>query len=135
MRAIVTACSPMSGLTDLATALTIAQADPPVIDQGDAAGWIEANLALTGAPGVTRVVSHTIAIHYFAPDTRRRVEAHVVKVGAAATDVSPFAWLRFEFDPANNNLPTLFLTIWPGGEERKLAVGHPHGRWLKWQQG
>ena len=122
-------------LGDLGIALMIAQADPPVIDQGDAASWLEANLALTGAPGVTRVVTHTIAIHYFPPETRRRVETHLAQVGAAATEDSPFAWLRFEFDPAANNLPTLFLTIWPGGEEQKLAVGHPHGRWIRWLGG
>ena len=119
-------------LADLAAAIAIAETDPPRIDQGDAAGWIEANLALTGESGVTRVVTHTIAVHYFPPETRRRVEAHLARVGGTATDESPFAWLRFEFDPAANNLPTLFLTVWPGGEERKLAVGHPHGRSIRW---
>jgi len=119
-------------LADLAAAIGIARSDPPHIDQGDAADWIEANLGLTGKPGVTRVVTHTIAIHYFPPDTRNRIEAHLSRLGAAATDASPFAWLRFEFDPAADNLPTLFLTIWPGGEEMKLAVGHPHGRSLRW---
>jgi hypothetical protein len=119
-------------LADLAAAIAIAQSDPPRIDQGDAAGWIEANLAIEGEAGITRVVTHTIAIHYFPPDTRSRIETHLSRLGAAATDVSPFAWLRFEFDPAANNLPTLSLTVWPGGEEMKLAVGHPHGRLLRW---
>jgi hypothetical protein len=119
-------------LADLETALAIARADPPHLDQGDAADWIEVNLGPAGEAGLIRVVTHTIAFHYFPPETQRRIEAHLAVIGAGATSDAPFAWLRFEFDLEAGNLPSLQLTLWPGGEKLKLAVGHPHGRALKW---
>ena len=50
------------------------------------------------------------------------------RVGAVATDRSPFAWLRFEADPDYGERASLRLTLWPTGWERVLALGDtgPH---------
>ena len=119
-------------VANLSAAIAIALADRPHIDRADAADWVEANLSLDPEPGVARVITHTIAAQYFPADVRRRIEAHILRAGAAATHASPVAWLRYEIDPAHNNLPTLSLAVWPTGEDKILAYGHPHGTRIKW---
>lgn len=117
-------------LADLETALAVARTDPPRIERGDAADWTEANLA--PAAGTVQVLTHTIAFHYFPPETRVRIEAHMARAGAAASLDSPMAWLRYEFHPAHETGPALRLAIWPDGTDEILAVGHPHVRQLRW---
>jgi hypothetical protein len=120
-------------VAQLENALQLAMADPPVIDQGDAAAWTENRLSLTPEPGVIRVLMHTIAFQYFPPETQARIKAHAQRVGADATRAAPFAWLSLEFEGKEGSGPLLRLTLWPGGETRVLATGHPHGRSLAWR--
>jgi hypothetical protein len=115
----------------LDAALGIAEKQPPKLDQGDAAAWIETTLDPKPEAGVTRVVTHTIAFQYFPPETQARIVAHIAKVGAEAAEKAPFAWLRFEIAPDGQSLP-LTLTTWPGGEETVLATGDAHGRAIQW---
>ena len=61
-----------------------------------------------------------------------RLAAHAARVGTAATDRSPFAWLRFEADPNYGERASLRLTLWPGGQERVLALGDTHAEKLHW---
>jgi hypothetical protein len=119
-------------VTRLSAALAAFVADPVVIDAGDAAAWVEANVAV--AAGTTTVVFHSIAFQYFPAATQARIAAHLASIGAAATASAPLAWLRFEMDAAASvaALPTLRLTLWPGGEERLLARAHPHGASVEW---
>ncbi len=116
-----------------AAAVAAVAADPPPIDRGDAAGWVEARVA--PAAGSAGVVFHSIALQYFPAATRARIAAHMAAAGATATAAAPLAWLRYEIeDPASGALPTLRLTLWRGGvaEERLLARAHPHGTFLEW---
>ena len=55
----------------------------------------------------------------------RRLE----ETGAAATSETPLAWLRYEMEGERFSLR---LRIWPGGEDRLLATGHPHGSIVRW---
>ena len=119
-------------VTNLAAAIAIAQLDPPPIDRADAADWIETHIGVAPEPCMLRVVTHTIAAQYFPSEVRRRIERHLEHVGAAATRDGPLAWLRYEIEPARQNLPTLRLTVWPSGEEKVLAEGHPHGTTIRW---
>ena len=116
----------------LAAALTAAAADPPPLDQGDAAEWTEANVA--PAEGTATVVFHSIAHQYFPQTTKDRLAAHMAAAGARATTAAPLAWLRFELDDAQalGPPPTLRLKLWPGGEDRLLAHVHPHGAKVRW---
>jgi hypothetical protein len=120
-------------LARLEAALAIARSNPPNIEKGDAAEWIEQQLSLEPHPGVARVVLHSIAFQYFAPDTQQRVRAHIEKAGAAASKNSSLAWLRFEMLP-DDGKPSLRLRTWPG-EERLLAWAHPHGSSVEWLDG
>jgi hypothetical protein len=117
-------------LAQLEAALAIAAGDPPVVEAGDAADWIEARLGEPWTAGVTRVVLHSIAFQYFPAGTKARIAAAMAEAGAAATFAAPLAWLRYEFEPEDGNI-TLRLRTWPG-EERLLARCHPHGSSVRW---
>jgi hypothetical protein len=117
-------------LAQLEAALAIAAADPPAVDRGDAAEWLEARLGERAEAGTTRVVLHSIAFQYFPDGTKARIEAVMAEAGAAATAGAPLAWLRYEYDPADGKIG-LRLRTWPG-EERLLAYCHPHGSRVEW---
>jgi hypothetical protein len=117
-------------LAQLEAALAIAAADPPDVDCGDAADWVEARLMEPQVAGTTRVVLHSIAFQYFPDDTKARIAAAMARAGSAATPGSPLAWLRYEHDGGERI--TLRLRTWPGGEERLLAYCHPHGSEVDW---
>lgn len=114
------------------TALTIAAKDPPVVDRGDAAAWLESMLSGDAEQAGVRVVMHSIAEQYFPQETRDRIAAAMSAAGAMATPQSPLCWLRFEIDPEFDGTPTLRLLSWPGGSERLLAKAHPHCTWVEW---
>lgn len=120
-------------LVRLEAAQDLAAADPAVIDKADAADWLEAKLSPSPEHGVCRVVMHTIAYQYFPPDSQARIRAHVEAVGAKATEAAPLAWLSFEAASGTvDRRPALDLTIWPGGETRRLAICQPHGAEIDW---
>lgn len=116
----------------LQAALQLAQADPPVVDRGDAADWVEQRLATSPERGIARVMLHSIAHQYFPPEVQARIAAHAARVGAAATAEGPFAWLRLEVDQAKGGPPLLTLTTWPDGTTCTLARGSAHGLWIEW---
>lgn len=121
-------------LTQLEAALAIAAKDPPEVDSGDAADWLEARLAEPTEPGATRVVLHSIAYQYFLDEAKARIEAAMAVAGKAATLAAPLAWLRYEFDARDDRI-TLRLKTWPNGGERLLAYCHPHGSEVEWPGG
>jgi hypothetical protein len=116
-------------LARLEAALGLAGEDPPEVEPGEAAEWLEARLAEPRRAGTTRVVLHSIAFQYFPEETKARIAAAMA--GAAAGVGAPLAWLRYEYDPADDRI-TLRLRIWPGGEDRLLALCHPHGGSVRW---
>jgi hypothetical protein len=118
-------------LARLEAALDLAAAAPPPVARGDAADWLEGRLGAKA--GVTRVVLHSVAFHYFPKDRQQRIAAYVEAVGAAADATSPLAWLRFE-EVGDDGRFSLRLRTWPG-DERLLAWTHPHGKSVKWLAG
>jgi hypothetical protein len=119
-------------LARLEAALAIALAQPPRIVQGDAAAWTEAAISLAPEPGVVRVLMHSVAFTYFPAETQARIAGHMAAAGRQATPAAPLAWLRFEPPPGHAEAPTLRLQLWPGGEDRVLGAGSPHGAWIRW---
>ncbi|HEX8240556.1 MAG TPA: DUF2332 family protein [Allosphingosinicella sp.] len=117
-------------LAQLEAALAIAAEDPPEVEPGDAAAWLEARLAEPQGAGATRVVLHSIAFQYFPAGTKARIAAAMAEAGAEATPEAPLAWLRYEHGEGEERI-TLRLRTWPG-DERLLAHCHPHGSWVKW---
>src|SRR5687768_6071299 len=117
-------------LAQIEAALDIAAENPPPLDQGDAADWLEARLGVEPEPNVCRVVLHSVAFQYFPADTQQRIKKRLAQAGTQASEDAPLAWLRLE-KLAQDEHFTLRLRTWPG-EARLLAWSHPHGSWIEW---
>jgi hypothetical protein len=115
----------------LAAALAIAAIHGVAVDRGDAADWLDRKLAEPAPAGITRVVYHSVAIHYFPAGSQSRIATRLAELGAHASPESPLAWLRYEQEPGEPHF-SLRLRVWPGDEEWRLAECHPHGRWIGW---
>jgi hypothetical protein len=121
-------------LAQLEAALDLAADGPAPVDAGDAAEWLELELATAPEDGVLRVVMHSIAYQYFPPDRQARIARRIAAAGALARPDAPLAWLRMEKLPEEDS-PSLRLTCYPDGRERLLAFCHPHGRAVRWLSG
>ena len=109
----------------------IARLDPPPVDRGDAADWVEAELAEL-PEGETTVLYHSYVWSYLPAATQGRVRAALAAAGErAAAAGAGLAHLGFESVDGTEKT-ALTLTLWPGGERRVLADAHPHGRWVHW---
>ena len=120
-------------LARLQAALAIAQHHPVSVVQSDAAPWVERSLSPAPAWGEAQLLMHSIAFQYFPAETQARIVAHLEHAGESTTRDSPLAWLRFESDPALEKQFSLRLRLWPDGGDHLLALGDPHGRWIRWQ--
>jgi len=114
----------------LEAALAIAAADPPPVDLGDAAEWLERLLPAAPAAGAVRVVLHSIAFQYFPATTQARIAQLLERLGTEADERSPLAWLRCEQLPGEERA-SLRLRTWPGGE-RLLGWAQAHGAAVEW---
>ena len=83
--------------------------------------------------GVASVVFHSVFFQYMPADSQAALVDTLIVHGAMATTAAPFAWLRMEPQPTIPSAMELRLTLWPGGEERCLAIVHPHGAWVDWR--
>lgn len=119
----------------LTAALAIAAHHPVKVERSDAAAWVERMIATTPAWGEQQVLFHSIAFQYFSKDSQQRITAHMERAGASATRDAPLSWLRFEVDPELDEAFSLRLRLWPSGEDHLLALGDPHGGWVKWMTG
>lgn len=82
-------------------------------------------------PGAVQVIAHTIMWQYMPEPMRGHIARMIEVAGASASEEAPLAWLRFE--PLDvKDVPTLSLTMWPGGDRQDLAQAHPHGREVNW---
>jgi hypothetical protein len=117
----------------LEKALAIASADPPRVEQGEAADWLERVLPEAPRGGAVRVVMHSVAFQYFPPGTQQRIAALMERLGAEADEAAPLAWLRYE-QAAGDAEASLRLRTWPG-EDLLLAWAHAHGSSVRWLGG
>jgi len=108
-------------------AIALLADDPPTIDRGDAAEWLEAQLASPAPQGAVRAVIHSVAYQYFPAETQARVTAAIELAGGRG----PIAWVRMEKAPDEAG-HSLRVRLWPGGEDRLLARVHPHGASVEW---
>jgi hypothetical protein len=115
----------------LQAALALADAWPPGLEQGDAADFAETVLAAPQPEGIARVLYHTIFWTYLPADKQARIRAALSAAGADATPTRPLAWLRYELN-GEGGVAELHLQSWPGGVDRHLATGHPHGSRVEW---
>jgi hypothetical protein len=112
------------------TAVAMALAAGTRVETADAAAWAAERAA--PAEGVATVVYHSIFWQYLPAETQAALRAALAHHGAKATSASPLAWLRME-PPDGRAIPIeLTLTLWPGGETRRLATVHAHGASIDW---
>jgi hypothetical protein len=100
------------------------------VEAGRAADFVARQLAAP-APGLTRVLMHSVVWQYIDAAEQQQIARSVADAARQATAASPLAWLRFE--PIDTPVDfELRCTVWPGGEEQRLARLHPHGAWVEW---
>ncbi len=117
-------------LSRLESAIELARAYGPRVEQADAADWVRAKLREPAAAGAT-VLYHSIMWQYLPSETQTDIRAGLEDAGGRATSAAPLAWLRFEpLHPESR--PELRMTLWPGAREVRLAVAHPHGSSVRW---
>jgi hypothetical protein len=99
------------------------------VEEADAVDWVRARVRVQ--PGAATVLYHSIFWQYLDAPTLEGLLAAIRALGEQATVEAPFAWLRMEPRLDNLAITELRLTLWPGGEERKLAEVSPHGAWVR----
>jgi hypothetical protein len=115
----------------LTAALELARSRALEVERADAGAWCERQLEARET-GVATVLYHSLVLQYLSDETRERMLAAIERAGEAATDESPFAWLRMEL---GGDEADVRLTRWPGGDERLVARAHYHGRPVRWLAG
>ena len=120
-------------LARIDAALTMALAADVAVERADAVTWTAARAI--PAKGAATVLVHSVFWQYMPADSQAAMTAVVSDLGAKATPAAPFAWLRMEPPPGEPAQMELRLTLWPGGEDRRLALVHPHGAWVEWELG
>lgn len=118
-------------LARLQAAIAAAHDDPPIIDRADAAAWLRERIGVAALDGTARLLFHSIVWQYLPAATQKNISEHLAEVTRATRTTAPFAWLRFEMN-GEQSATELRLTLWPGGEERLLALSHAHGNWVRW---
>jgi hypothetical protein len=111
-------------------AIAVALANDVAVEDSDATDWIRARVR--PQPGAATVIYHSVFWTYMSADQQAALTATIAALGKEATPEAPFAWLRLE--PMANDIATLELrlTLWPSGEDRRLAEAHPHCAWVRW---
>lgn len=111
-------------LTRTRAALSVFDA---VVDQGDAAEWLELHLAGNRTDHLT-LIYHTIAWQYFPVATQTRCLSAIRSAGQRG----PIAHLSMEADAVQGQGAAIILTLWPEGEKLTLGRVDFHGRWVDW---
>jgi hypothetical protein len=101
------------------------------VETADAAEWTLARAAPQG--GVATVVFHSIFWQSLAAETMAALRSALATHGASATTSAPLAWLRMEPVEGQAFPIELRLTLWPGGQDRRLATVHAHGASVNWE--
>jgi hypothetical protein len=108
----------------LSNAIEVARRVPATLDRAEAVDWLESQLAHP-QPGVTTVVFHSIVMLYLSNENRERLGQLMAQAGQQASSEAPLAWLHME--PGENETD-VHLTLWPGGERKRIATSGYHGR-------
>jgi hypothetical protein len=117
-------------IAPLRAAVAMARRSPPRIDPRAAGEWLAEELAYE-AEGTCTVVYHSAFWIYLLDEEQQSVRGLIEARGERATASTPLAWLRHEDGEVPGTIEVR-LRLWPGGEERHLAMSHPHGRRVEW---
>jgi hypothetical protein len=119
-------------MTRLDTAIAMAARAAPDLVKMDAGEFVRERLAAPQAPGVTRVLFHSIVWQSLPDATQRAITEAMETAGAKATAEEPVAWVALETNRETFK-HELWVRYWPGGGQAvKLGEAHPHGAWVEW---
>lgn len=117
-------------LARIRAAIDIALEQDVQVERADAVAWTKRVAA--PAEGAATVIYHSVFWQYMPPASQVELRQAIEHHGSLATAEAPMAWLRMEPPPEDMAAMQIRLTVWPGGEERILAVVHPHGAFVRW---
>ncbi len=115
----------------LAAAIAMVREGGVDLVEGDAADWVEAQLAEPQPEGVTRVLMHSVVWQYLPATSRERIRIAMEAAGARATVERPLGWVMME---PNRDLHRHEVRVrgWPGDRAMELvALTHAHGAWAE----
>jgi hypothetical protein len=124
-------------LRALEEAISVSAAVPAMVDQADGAEWLPKH----GLPrsGEATVIYHSMMRASGPPASLLDIDKTIWACSQYSTRNAPLAYLRFEAgDHAtggeidSRTLVEVWLTMWPGGEERRLATCDVNGRMVRW---
>jgi len=118
----------------LEAAIDLARTSQHMVIAASAEAWARQQLAVPQS-GVVTVLYHSVFWQYLPDDKRAALTDVIREAGRKASPDAPFAHLALEPDRDQKQQAALYLTLWPGGEERKLAEACYHGRWVRWSGG
>lgn len=118
-------------LTRIAAAISVARENPPRVDAGDAADWLEQALSQPQREQTVRVIMHSVFWQYLPKVTQQKIIDLIKKASQAASEERSLAYLTFEAGTSLYSM-TLKLKIWPGENEQILANCHPHATTIDW---
>jgi len=117
----------------LRAALDVAAGVAVPVHRGDAASWLEEQLA-TLPEGRATVVFHSYFWQYLSDDDAARSRRALEGAGERATPDRPLAWLSLEEGPGGDYARSeVRLRTWPGGDEQLLGTCHAHPRQVRWR--
>ncbi len=120
-------------LARLDAAIAVARRAGHRVARANAATWVRGKLAAL-PEGCATVLYHSVMWQYMPASDQARIADSIAQAGTRASPAAPFAWLRFEPAPGEVRM-VLSVTRWPGGDERRLALAHPHGSSVTWLGG
>lgn len=117
----------------MAACIAMMRAAPVTLAEGDAADWVEAELATPQMAGTTRVLMHSVMWQYMPQSGRDRVAAAMAAAGARATPERRLGWVMME---PNRDLHRHEVRVqgWNGGAATPMelvALTHAHGAWVE----
>ncbi len=114
-------------LERLRQAIETLRDDPPELIAGDYVELLPDLLEQRDEAAIT-VVFQTASLGYVAEERRAELYGEIETAGRHGA----LAFLTSTFDPDVENCWPLELTVWPGGQTRRLAFLDFHGAWLEW---
>ena len=100
------------------------------VDAADALDWLAAR-ELPKAGAVSVVFTSVFAVYLNDTETAR-LSGLMAAIGARATLEAPVAFVQFEPEETLDFVTFhVDVTMWPGGERRRIAKSHAHGAWVE----
>ena len=117
-------------LARLDAAIAMRRERPVALEVGDAADWVEAQLARPQAAETTRVLMHSVVWQYLGTERQARIAAAMQAAGSRADATHPLAWVRMEPD-RDLARHEIWVETWPGDGVRRIGFAHAHGAWVE----